>query len=130
MEYAQSYLQPLDLTKVKKMVFVTARFEALHRWVDAPLEQFWLREYHRHLFNVKVAVSVEDGNREVEFFQLKDKLTKFLGLNFNKRKFDLSCEHIAEHLLMELNADYVEVNEDGENGAVVFTNNYSMKGSK
>ncbi len=106
---------------MKTIVWVGTMFEGFHRWVDAPDDVAFLRDYHRHIFEVRLGIAVTDTNREVEFFQLKRKVDGFILDNYEGRYFEFSCEQIAEVLLNEFKADFVEVSEDGENGAIIQT---------
>lgn len=100
-------------------IYIQTQFEAQHRWKDAPKAQEFLRNWHRHIFHVKVAFAVTHNERQIEFFEAKHRVDDFIRDNFAKRQFELSCEAIAEHLLIYFRAQSVEVSEDGENGAVV-----------
>lgn len=104
-------------------IFVTTQFEALHRWKDAPEETAFLRQFHRHLFKVRLEVSVTHNDRDLEFLDVKSEL------DFNCAQIDKedagSCEMIAQELLRKMSKVYpnrkmtCEVSEDGENGAIV-----------
>jgi len=83
----------------------------------------FLRDYHRHVFHVKLGVTVSHGDRDVEFFQLKRKVCKHLLENYDQQQFEKSCEMIASELMSEFGASFVEVSEDGENGATVEQDN-------
>ena len=100
-------------------VWITTDFTAFHRWEDAPEEVQFLREWHRHLFKVKVELKVTHSDRDVEFLILKRKVDQYINLWFAHSKFEYSCEHIAESLLDHFDAYSVTVSEDGENGATV-----------
>lgn len=104
-------------------VFVTTTFVGFHRWRAAPDKVKFLREWHRHVFQVTVWVYVTHGDREVEFFILKEAVENLTLPRFHEKYFELSCEQIAAELLALLSHEYkvscVEVNEDGENGALV-----------
>lgn len=105
---------------LKKMVWVSCRFVGYHRWLDAPEDSRFLREYHRHEFHVMLGVEVKGSNREVEFLALKEMVRDHLEACWEGRYFESSCEQIAESLLATFNACFVEVSEDGENGATVW----------
>lgn len=107
---------------MRTLVWVTSEFTAFHRWVDAPESVAFLRDYHRHVFKVRLAVQVSHGNRQIEFFTLKQQLENYLSSRYSGRRFDYSCEMIAETLLREFDADEAIVSEDGENGATVYKN--------
>lgn len=100
------------------VVWVTDQFEGFHRWVIAPNGAAFLRAWHRHLFHVKMGVRVTGLDREVEFFMLKKLLAEKLD-KYRSQQFEASCEMIATDLLEHFDAEFVEVSEDGENGAVV-----------
>jgi hypothetical protein len=106
--------------KLLKVVWVTTRFAAFHRWSDAPQSVAFLREYHRHCFHVKMGVKVGHNDREVEFFTLQGQLGTYIAVHFANKMFTYSCEDIAEQILRRFDAVYVTVSEDGENGATIF----------
>lgn len=101
-------------------VFVTTRFVGFHRWKDAPEQHAYLRNWHRHVFHVRLTVSVNHDNREVEFIDLKKQVDEYIACIFVlPGPFEHSCEQIARLLLDYFSASEVEVSEDGENGAIL-----------
>jgi hypothetical protein len=100
------------------IVWVTDTFYGFHRWKDAPSEVEFLRDFHRHLFHVKVGMAVKQLDREIEFFLLKADLAMKLE-DYQGQQFEKSCEMIATEILECMGAEFVEVSEDGENGATV-----------
>lgn len=110
----------------RMFIFITAEFEAFHQWPDAPLAVEFLKYKHRHVFKVKVHLSVKHDDRQLEFFTLKDSLSMFLQNRFGRTTSTRSCEMFAKeiHEKWGLNNKYpiisIEVSEDGENGAVYF----------
>lgn len=119
-------------------VFVTTSLVGFHRWPDAPAEVLYLRDRHRHLFKIRVDVSVEHKDRAIEYHRLKRQLnelfmvgTGYINATMNQYgEIDLgpqSCEVFATEIMGWLRAvaypdrPYyrVEVSEDGENGSVV-----------
>lgn len=104
---------------MKCVVWITTHFQAYHRWIEAPESVAFLKSYHRHLFHVKLGVKVTHGDREVEFFSLKEQLDQYIKRYYEGMNFESSCEMIAEDLLNQFDADFAEVSEDGENGATV-----------
>lgn len=104
---------------MKTTVWVTTRFIGFHRWKDAPDEVAFLREWHRHVFHVRLEVPVRHDNRDVEFLLLKQKLENYISDTYSTRKFEYSCEQIANNLLVQFQARECQVSEDGENGATV-----------
>lgn len=111
----------------RTFVYVRTQFTAFHRWVDAPDKVRFLRDFHRHVFNVKLMVDVGHDNRDVEFFILKGDLDVYLRTHYHGEFFEFSCEQIAKMIIEEMtrigySVRTCEVNEDNENGAVVITN--------
>lgn len=108
-------------------IFVTTQFEGLHRWKDAPEETKFLRNFHRHVFFVKLTVNVKHDDRELEFFEVKARLQRAISVVVNRGNTG-SCEQIAIKLLGYLSEHLknrqliCEVSEDNENGAVVYMN--------
>jgi 6-pyruvoyl-tetrahydropterin synthase len=101
-------------------VFCTTSFEGFHRWPDAPEEVAFLRARHRHRFGVRVEVAVSHDDRDVEFILLRRAVeAEIARVQAVLDDGTWSCERWAAHLLTAFKAVRVEVNEDGENGAVV-----------
>ena len=118
-------------------VFCKTKYEGIHRYPGAPLAVEYLSKPHRHIFGVKVEMDVFSDDREVEFIMLKHKVNAWLRIHFNSNDVwemgALSCEQVATQLLKFLQTEYpvpyhadqkrriiVTVDEDGENGAVVY----------
>lgn len=116
------------------LIFVTAQFEGWHCWPEAPEQVSYLRQLHRHLFNVKVFVKVGTPDREVEFHMLKGWVKECIGRRLEpmtrRVSHDVvqsaSCEMLAHALRAQLVAEHpqlvvtgVLVDEDGECGALV-----------
>jgi len=107
---------------------IKLRFVAFHRWKDAPDQVAFLRQFHRHLFNVQVILPVEELDRELEFFMVQRDLQVFVNANLDDREHDASCETFAS-LIGEYSLRHwpklpfvsVTVDEDGENFANVVT---------
>lgn len=106
-----------------KQIYISTSFEGIHQWEDAPDEVDFLRNPHRHIFNVKVWFEVSHNDRDLEFFIMKKKVDQFIDMkyvcNHNWLKQVWSCEMIAQDLLEyfspEFNITKIEVNEDWEN---------------
>jgi hypothetical protein len=110
------------------VVYVRYEFPAFHRWLDAPDHVAFLRDYHRHIFKIKLGVRVRHSDRDVEFFTLLEALKLYIGRTFFQSYFEFSCEQIACMILREFekwNPVYCEVSEDGENGAEVTVINHT-----
>ncbi len=104
---------------MKIVVWIQTLFEGFHRWKEAPEDIAFLRDYHRHIFDVKIGLEVSHNDRAVEFFQLKRQVDLYIKEHLEGKHFELSCEMIATLLLKQFGASFVEVSEDGENGATV-----------
>lgn len=108
-------------------VFVTAQFEGFHRWKDAPEEVKFLRDIHRHMFHVRIEIDVINCDREIELIQLKMLLNNLIQvIRLAPEAAEYSCETYAKLILGALRKVYkrkmlCEVSEDGENGAIVET---------
>ena len=115
---------------MKIWVEVSAEFEAIHNWPDAVN---FLKYPHRHKFYVQAAVTVQGKNREIEFFEFKNKLKTYLLRNFDEGESTLSCEHIAICVLEQLKIWYlardyrIKVSEDNENSAIIEFNTEEKK---
>jgi hypothetical protein len=115
---------------------VQTKIEGVHRWENAPDKVSFLRNLHRHLFNVSVKLEVTHNDRDIEFFILKNDIENFFENNYPKfhpemiRLFNfdkLSCEHISEDLRIFIKDKYkkekveIEIREDEENSGVLST---------
>lgn len=101
-------------------VYASTTFEGFHRWPNAPDEVSFLRVLHRHRFHVRVQVRVAHDDRDVEFILLQRAMSAEIARC--QAQLDVSCwscESWARHLMGAFSAYRVEVNEDGENGAIV-----------
>jgi 6-pyruvoyl-tetrahydropterin synthase len=113
---------------MNKRIYVTGSFNGLHHWPGAPDDVAFLRTLHRHKFGVRVDVNVNHSDRDVEFFQFKRVMDLLLRVDVPALLIStpaLSCEMLAqfigETLVKQTGASLysVEVNEDGENGAIL-----------
>ena len=115
-------------------IFITTQFEGFHRWKDAPEEVKFLRDIHRHIFHVKVTASVSHAERDIEFIlfkrEVEDIINKIKEGQYHLTEQplnDWSCETWAKAILFTLrhkgynNKMICEFSEDGENGAIVTT---------
>lgn len=114
---------------MRKTIYVTTQFVGFHQWKDAPQKVAFLRDMHRHIFHVKAQVEVSHSDRDVEFFLLKEDLefliSRFEYADYLGGRYIQSCEWAAEELIKGLTLSgytvtSVEVNEDNENGAVIY----------
>lgn len=113
-------------------VSVKTQYEGIHCYPEAPEEVAYIRQPHRHIFNVRVEVQVFDDDREIEFIMLKHQVESYLKEHFDENGVwhmgRLSCEQVCMGILKRLFATTrwaarrrwsVTVDEDGENGATV-----------
>ena len=117
-----------------KMIWVTFRKEGIHKYPAALTDPSLATgdEYdvsllgypHRHIFHFKVWISVTHNDRDIEFIQFKRWLENLykdgtLALDYK------SCEMMSDDLHAQIQAKYpgrevwIEVSEDGENGALI-----------
>lgn len=115
------------MSQTKKVVFCTLQFEAVHCWPNCHIEDVsFLRVKHRHMFHVKAFAEVNHDDRDVEFIWLKRMISEWIQRKYQKTEFgylDLgptSCETIATDIMNQFGLVRVEVNEDNENGAIVW----------
>lgn len=113
-------------------ITVRTAFQGIHCWPEAPDSVAFLRNPHRHVFNVEVSLYISES-REVEFFEFRNildlKVIPRLGMpyHFENPTTDLgsmSCEYICKDLhsyLSELdfNVASITVREDEENSATL-----------
>lgn len=105
---------------MKRYIYVTTQRVGFHSYPNSPEEVSFLRNKHRHLFKIKLTIEVYEGNREIEFFMLLNKLNLVLdNISFNQ-----SCENIAYDIVKNMKDEYdrymeCEVSEDGENGGII-----------
>jgi hypothetical protein len=118
--------EELRTISIKKEVFCSLSIDGIHRWNDCPIEEVkFLRDDHRHMFGIKCFAEVNHSDRDIEFIELKH-----IVIDYMKDKYydkvkrthyfgSMSCEMIAEELILEFGLTSCEVNEDGENGSVL-----------
>lgn len=105
---------------MKVTVFCRTKFESFHCWPDAPDEVNFLRVRHRHMFGVKAFKTVYHTDRDVEFILLKREVERTIEVFIEEEDTaNWSCERWALELLKACKLTRVEVDEDGENGAIV-----------
>lgn len=114
------------MKNIARQVFCTLQFEAVHCWATCPLPEVdFLRVPHRHMFHVKAFVDVTHDDRDVEFILLKRQISDYINAKYpvNAQGYrdigTTSCEMLALDLINQFNLSSCEVNEDGENGAVL-----------
>jgi len=106
-----------------KYARILGSFEAKHCWPDAPAEVDFLKNLHRHLFQVEILLEVFHNDRELEYYMIKKQLNLFLD-SFMPRTKTTSCEDFADFIHSFLFKKYgkrsmrIKVLEDGLEGAV------------
>jgi len=114
--------------KTSTTVIVKLAVDGCHNFPKAAElfpEVDFLADRHRHMFHFTVACKVTHSDRDKEFIMLKRDIIDYI----NGEYFDdfsrtcefgaRSCEMLAEEVLKEFEAEWVEVWEDLENGARV-----------
>lgn len=110
---------------MEKVVFCTLQVEGIHSWPGCNIEEVsYLKDQHRHMFHIKAYKKVTHADRDTEFIKLKHGIklhfSGFYSARYKCANFkNMSCEHIAEHLVETFKLTACEVSEDGENGALV-----------
>lgn len=130
-----------------KQVVIRTQFTALHCWPKAPPMVQFLQYPHRHIFHVELVLNVSHGDRQVEFFMMKQQLDSLIALELFATSSPFlytqampykdvglpvlsgACEDMAEHLANALMTEFphcntfnvasVSIFEDGENGGRV-----------
>jgi hypothetical protein len=111
------------MKKIKlRTIFITTSFIGYHSYKNAPNEVAFLKNEHRHKFNVKVTAKVLHNDRDIEYFCFKRRVDKIINTFFSNNQYNelevQSCEDMAEKLIKYLEFEYknqiisVEVNED------------------
>ena len=103
------------------LILTENNIEGFHQWKEAPEEVKFLRDQHRHIFNIQCQFEVSHEEREIEIIMQQWEIEKYLFNKYgNPCKFGgMSCESIARELLEHFNAYEVKVLEDGAGGAIV-----------
>jgi len=113
---------------MKTNIIVNLSVDGLHSWPDARKvfpEVGFLADVHRHMFHVTLSYRVSHSDRDREFIMFKRDVLDYIHLKYYRQEYNchffgaMSCEMIAEELLEYFGCEWVEVFEDGENGARV-----------
>ena len=122
------------MSKAERKIWVTFRKEGIHCYPAAATDPAlatgdeydvsFLGSPHRHIFHFRVWIDVLHNDRDIEFIQFKrwlENLYKDGILQLDHK----SCEMMADDLYAEIAGRYpdravwIEVAEDGENGALI-----------
>ena len=122
--------------QAERKIWVTFRKEGIHKYPAAATDPLlatgdeydvsFLASPHRHIFHFRVWIDVFHNDRDVEFIQFKRWLEKLYHSDQGVLSLDYkSCEMIADDLYLQIATKYpdravwIEVAEDGENGALI-----------
>jgi hypothetical protein len=122
------------MSQAERKIWVTFRKEGIHCYPAAATDPTlatgdeydvsFLGSPHRHIFHFRVWIDVLHNDRDIEFIQFKrwlENLYKDGILQLDHK----SCEMMADDLYAEIAGRYpdravwIEVAEDGENGALI-----------
>lgn len=119
---------------MNRMIWTTFQKEGIHLYPGADKDPKLATgdEYdvgflgfpHRHKFHFKVWIEVFHDDRELEFIQFQRWLENLYGdgvLELNHRSCEMMCQDLYEKITERYsNRDiWIEVSEDGENGAFI-----------
>lgn len=122
------------MSQAERKIWVTFRKEGIHCYPAAATDPAlatgdeydvsFLGTPHRHIFHFRVWIDVLHNDRDIEFIQFKRWLENLYKDGVLKLDYK-SCEMMADDLYAEIAARYpdravwIEVAEDGENGALI-----------
>lgn len=118
----------------KRKIWVTFQKEGIHCYPAASSDPLlatgdeydvsFLGTPHRHIFHFRVWIDVVHNDRDIEFIQFKRWLQKLYESGTLQLDYK-SCEMMADDLYLQIASRYpdravwIEVSEDGENGALI-----------
>ena len=118
----------------RRQIWVTFQKEGIHCYPAAATDPTlatgdeydvsFLAAPHRHIFHFQVWIDVVHNDRDIEFIQFKRWLENLYRDNTLQLDHK-SCEMISDDLYLQIAQKYpdrsvwIEVSEDGENGALV-----------
>ena len=122
------------MSNAERKIWVTFRKEGIHCYPAAATDPAlktgdeydvsFLGTPHRHIFHFRVWIDVLHNDRDIEFIQFKRWLENLYKDGILQLDYK-SCEMMADDLYAEIAARYpdravwIEVAEDGENGALI-----------
>ena len=122
------------MSHAERKIWVTFRKEGIHCYPAAATDPAlktgdeydvsFLGTPHRHIFHFRVWIDVLHNDRDIEFIQFKRWLENLYKAGILQLDYK-SCEMMADDLYAEIAARYpdravwIEVAEDGENGALI-----------
>ena len=118
----------------ERKIWVTFQKEGIHCYPAASSDPLlatgdeydvsFLGTPHRHIFHFRVWIDVVHNDRDIEFIQFKRWLQKLYESGTLQLDYK-SCEMMADDLYIQIASRYpdravwIEVSEDGENGALI-----------
>ena len=118
----------------ERKIWVTFRKEGIHCYPAAATDPAlatgdeydvsFLGTPHRHIFHFRVWIDVIHNDRDIEFIQFKRWLENLYKDGILQLDYK-SCEMMADDLYIQIATKYpdrvvwIEVSEDGENGALI-----------
>ena len=118
----------------ERKIWVTFQKEGIHCYPAAATDPAlatgdaydvsFLGTPHRHIFHFRVWIDVVHNDRDIEFIQFKRWLQKLYESGTLQLDYK-SCEMMSDDLYIQIASRYpdravwIEVSEDGENGALI-----------
>lgn len=92
-----------------------------HNWPDAPEEVSFLRDRHRHVFEIACKIPVNHDDRDKEIILTENAIRSFLLEDYGAQDGhiylgSMSCERLAAIIAREFGCMEVTVLEDGYGG--------------
>jgi len=122
------------MSHAERKIWTTFRKEGIHCYPAAATDPAlatgdeydvsFLGTPHRHIFHFRVWIDVVHNDRDIEFIQFKRWLENLYKAGILQLDYK-SCEMMADDLYAEIAGRYpdravwIEVAEDGENGALI-----------
>ena len=122
------------MSHAERKIWITFRKEGIHCYPAAATDPAlatgdeydvsFLGTPHRHIFHFRVWIDVLHNDRDIEFIQFKRWLENLYKAGILQLDYK-SCEMMADDLYAEIAGRYpdravwIEVAEDGENGALI-----------
>jgi hypothetical protein len=124
------------MSRADRKIWVTFQKEGIHKYPAAATDPAlatgdeydvsFLGYPHRHIFHFRVWIDVLHNDRDIEFIQFKRWLESLYKGDGSVLSLDYkSCEMMADDLYQQVAQRYpdrtvwIEVSEDGENGALI-----------
>ena len=118
----------------QRKIWITFRKEGIHCYPAAASDPTlatgdeydvsFLSHPHRHIFHFRVWIDVVHNDRDIEFIQFKrwlENLYKDGILQLDYKSCEMMCDDLYTHIADKHpgRAVWIEVSEDGENGALI-----------